>query len=153
LKPGGGEVTLKRSSAWLVRPAAQHERLVARGWDADQNQAPYRPLQLPVEQKIARSHFVIWAEGLLEVPAPAGSGKSSNNFDFPRDEPLSFLKGARARMPIAFIDFSGRVTPHGMLPFSPIFLRHELDGRCAGQLELKRSFGTRMSESKSKSLG
>ena len=47
-------------------PAAQHERLVARGWDADQIKHRIAA-QLPVEQKIARSHFVIWAEGLLEV--------------------------------------------------------------------------------------
>jgi len=47
-------------------PAAQHERLIARGWDADQIQRRIAA-QLPVEQKIARSHFVIWTEGRLEV--------------------------------------------------------------------------------------
>ena len=47
-------------------PAAQQERLAARGWDADQIRQRVAA-QLPVEQKIARSHFVIWTEGLLEV--------------------------------------------------------------------------------------
>ncbi|MDD5139314.1 MAG: dephospho-CoA kinase [Verrucomicrobiales bacterium] len=46
--------------------AAQQERLAARGWDADQVRHRIAA-QLPVEQKIARSHFVIWTEGLLEV--------------------------------------------------------------------------------------
>ena len=47
-------------------PTAQLERLAARGWDADQTRQRIAA-QLPVEQKIARSHYVIWAEGLLEV--------------------------------------------------------------------------------------
>lgn len=47
-------------------PAAQSQRLAVRGWDADQIQRRIAA-QLPVEQKIARSHFVIWTEGLLEV--------------------------------------------------------------------------------------
>lgn len=47
-------------------PAAQHERLAARGWD--KAQIKHRiAAQMPVEQKIARSHFVLWTEGLLEV--------------------------------------------------------------------------------------
>ena len=46
--------------------AAQSERLAARGWNADQIRNRIAA-QLPVEQKIARSHFVIWTEGLLEV--------------------------------------------------------------------------------------
>ena len=47
-------------------PGAQTERLVARGWNADQIRNRIAA-QLPVEEKIARSHFVIWTEGLLEV--------------------------------------------------------------------------------------
>lgn len=47
-------------------PATQHERLAARGWDTDQIKRRIAA-QMPVEQKIARSHFVIWTEGLLEA--------------------------------------------------------------------------------------
>jgi dephospho-CoA kinase len=46
--------------------AAQHERLVARGWDVEQIKHRIAA-QFSVEQKIARSHFVVWTEGLLEV--------------------------------------------------------------------------------------
>ena len=49
-------------------PVAQAERLVARGWNADQIQRRLAA-QLPVEQKIARAHFVIWTEGPLEASA------------------------------------------------------------------------------------
>jgi dephospho-CoA kinase len=45
-------------------PAGQHERLRARGWDADQVQGRIAA-QWPTEQKMARSHFVIWTEGAL----------------------------------------------------------------------------------------
>jgi dephospho-CoA kinase len=47
-------------------PAAQLERLAARGWDSAQIECRIAA-QLPVEQKIARSDFVIWTEGLHEV--------------------------------------------------------------------------------------
>ena len=47
-------------------PAAQRERLAARGWNAEQIHQRIAA-QLPVEQKIARSHYVIWTEGLLAV--------------------------------------------------------------------------------------
>jgi dephospho-CoA kinase len=43
-------------------PAAQHERLAARGWSAEQIRQRIAA-QLPVEQKIARSHYVLWTEG------------------------------------------------------------------------------------------
>ena len=47
-------------------PASQRARLAARGWTAEQ--AGQRiAAQMPVEQKIARAHFVIWTEGILEV--------------------------------------------------------------------------------------
>jgi dephospho-CoA kinase len=47
-------------------PAAQRERLLARGWNAEQIQRRIAA-QLPVEQKIARSQFVIWTEGAVEI--------------------------------------------------------------------------------------
>ncbi len=46
--------------------AGQRERLLARGWMADQIQGRVAA-QLPVEQKMSRSHFVIWSEGSPEV--------------------------------------------------------------------------------------
>lgn len=45
-------------------PAAQRERLRARGWPADQIHGRIAA-QWPVEQKIARARFVVWTEGLL----------------------------------------------------------------------------------------
>ena len=47
-------------------PAAQHDRLAARGWTAEQIRRR-RAAQLPVEEKIARAQFVIWTEGDLEM--------------------------------------------------------------------------------------
>lgn len=47
-------------------PAAQRDRLAARGWPPAQIRQRIAA-QLPVEQKLARSHFVIWSEGLPEV--------------------------------------------------------------------------------------
>ncbi|MGC9940596.1 MAG: dephospho-CoA kinase [Verrucomicrobiota bacterium] len=47
-------------------PAAQHERLRGRGWDPEQIRRRIAA-QMPVEQKIVRSHFVIWTEGLTAV--------------------------------------------------------------------------------------
>ena len=44
-------------------PAAQHQRLTARGWTLEQIRQRIAA-QWPVEQKIARSHFVLWTEGL-----------------------------------------------------------------------------------------
>jgi dephospho-CoA kinase len=44
--------------------AAQHGRLAARGWSPEQIRQRIAA-QLPVGQKIARSHFVLWAEGTL----------------------------------------------------------------------------------------
>lgn len=45
-------------------PAEQQERLRARGWPAEQIQGRIAA-QFPVEQKIARSHYVVWTEGSL----------------------------------------------------------------------------------------
>ena len=47
-------------------PSSQHERLQARGWSDDQIRRRIAA-QLPVEQKLARSHFVVWSEGRPEV--------------------------------------------------------------------------------------
>jgi dephospho-CoA kinase len=41
---------------------SQHQRLVARGWNADQIRQR-NAAQWPVEQKIARADFVVWTEG------------------------------------------------------------------------------------------
>jgi len=47
-------------------PAAQQERLAARGWSPAQI-SQRRAAQWPVDQKIARSHYVLWTEG--EMPS------------------------------------------------------------------------------------
>jgi dephospho-CoA kinase len=47
-------------------PAGQHERLRARGWTPEQIHGRIAA-QWPAEQKVARSHFVIWTEGALEI--------------------------------------------------------------------------------------
>jgi dephospho-CoA kinase len=47
-------------------PAAQRQRLLARGWGAEQIQQRIAA-QLPVEQKIARAGLVLWTEGAPEV--------------------------------------------------------------------------------------
>jgi len=48
--------------------ATQHQRLSARGWSDAEIEARNRA-QLPVEQKLARANYVIWAEGGLDVHA------------------------------------------------------------------------------------
>jgi dephospho-CoA kinase len=47
-------------------PASQHERLLARGWPEEQIHRRIAA-QMPVEQKMARSHFVVWTEGGSEI--------------------------------------------------------------------------------------
>jgi dephospho-CoA kinase len=49
-------------------PKAQHERLRARGWSSGQIEQRIAA-QMPVEQKITRSDFVIWTEGDLKAHA------------------------------------------------------------------------------------
>ena len=49
-------------------PATQQERLAARGWSPEQSRQRIAA-QLPVEQKIARAHFVLWTEGKLTAHA------------------------------------------------------------------------------------
>jgi dephospho-CoA kinase len=46
----------------------QRERLKARGWPAEQIDQRIRA-QLPVDEKIARSNYVIWTEASLEIHA------------------------------------------------------------------------------------
>jgi len=48
--------------------AAQRERLLARGWPSGQIQQRIAA-QLPVEEKIVRSHFVIWTDGSPDLHA------------------------------------------------------------------------------------
>jgi dephospho-CoA kinase len=47
-------------------PVAQHARLAARDWTPEQIRQRIAA-QMPVEQKLARSHFVVWSEGRPEV--------------------------------------------------------------------------------------
>jgi dephospho-CoA kinase len=60
----GAESYFEKIVCCACSPAAQHERLAARGWNADQIRQRIAA-QLPVDQKIARSHFVLWTEGSL----------------------------------------------------------------------------------------
>jgi dephospho-CoA kinase len=46
--------------------ATQHERLRARGWTPEQIEQR-RAAQMPIEEKMARSHRVIWTEGDMDV--------------------------------------------------------------------------------------
>ena len=54
-------------SIWCAacRPCSQQQRLAARGWTVD-HIVQRNAAQLPIEQKMARSHQVIWTEGRLE---------------------------------------------------------------------------------------
>ena len=60
----GAEPNFDKIICAACTPAARHERLAARGWTADQIRQRIAA-QLPVEQKIARSHFVLWTDGSL----------------------------------------------------------------------------------------
>lgn len=48
--------------------ATQQQRLLARGWSVEQIQQRLAA-QLPIAEKMARSHHVIWTEGGMEVHA------------------------------------------------------------------------------------
>jgi dephospho-CoA kinase len=48
--------------------ATQQERLLARGWSAEQIEQRNRA-QWPIEQKIARADYVVWTEAGLDVHA------------------------------------------------------------------------------------
>jgi len=54
-------------------PKSQDERLRARGWHSEQIEQRIAA-QMPVEQKIARSNFVIWTEGNLSSHAAQVEG-------------------------------------------------------------------------------
>ena len=47
---------------------AQHQRLIARGWNAEEIQQRIAA-QWPVEKKIAASDYVVWTDGDLESHA------------------------------------------------------------------------------------
>jgi dephospho-CoA kinase len=49
-------------------PATQRQRLLARGWSADQLEQRLRA-QWPIEQKIVTSDYLIWTEGSLDLHA------------------------------------------------------------------------------------
>jgi dephospho-CoA kinase len=49
-------------------PAAQRERLLARGWTAEQIDERIRA-QWPIEKKMLHSHFVVWTDSSLEAHA------------------------------------------------------------------------------------
>jgi dephospho-CoA kinase len=49
-------------------PATQEQRLLARGWSADECVRRIAA-QWPIENKLALAHFVIWTEGGLELHA------------------------------------------------------------------------------------
>ena len=48
--------------------ATQHQRLLARGWTPEQIEQRIAA-QLPIEEKMARAHHVIWTEGGMDVHA------------------------------------------------------------------------------------
>jgi dephospho-CoA kinase len=60
----GAEKEFDKVICVACSPAGQRERLRGRGWPADQIEGRITS-QLPVEQKMARSHYVIWTEGSL----------------------------------------------------------------------------------------
>jgi dephospho-CoA kinase len=60
----GAETSFDKIICVACSPAAQHARLSARGWPLDQIQGRLAA-QLPADQKMARSHFVLWTEGSL----------------------------------------------------------------------------------------
>ena len=64
----GAEPNFDKIICAACSPAAQQARLVARGWSPEQIRQRVAA-QLPVEQKIARSHFVLWTEGALSAHA------------------------------------------------------------------------------------
>ena len=61
----GAEKEFDKIICVACSPAGQRERLRGRGWPADQIEGRIAS-QLPAEQKMARSHYVIWTEGSLE---------------------------------------------------------------------------------------
>jgi len=62
----GAEPAFDKIICVACSAAAQRERLLARGWTPDQIRQRLAA-QWPIEQKIARSDFVIWTDGALDV--------------------------------------------------------------------------------------
>jgi dephospho-CoA kinase len=62
----GAEPDFDKIICVACSPAGQRARLQARGWSADQIHGRIAA-QLPVEEKMARSSFVLWTEGSLTV--------------------------------------------------------------------------------------
>lgn len=62
------ETQFKKIICVACSPAAQRHRLAIRGWSPEQISQRITA-QLPIEQKIARSHFVVWTEGALVAHA------------------------------------------------------------------------------------
>lgn len=60
------EASFDRVICLACSPASQQERLGARGWSRE-HISQRVGAQMPVEQKLARSHFVVWTEGAIEV--------------------------------------------------------------------------------------
>lgn len=60
----GAETSFDKIVCVACSSAEQQERLRARGWPAEQIQGRIAA-QLPIEQKVARAHHVIWTEGSL----------------------------------------------------------------------------------------
>jgi dephospho-CoA kinase len=61
----GAEADFDRVICVACSPAGQQARLRARGWPPEQVEGRIAA-QWPIEQKIARAHFVIWTEGSVE---------------------------------------------------------------------------------------
>ena len=64
----GAESELDAAVCLGCSQATQRQRLSARGWSADQIDQRIRA-QLPIEQKLAKSDYVIWTEAGLDVHA------------------------------------------------------------------------------------
>jgi len=62
----GAESAFDKIICVACSAAAQRERLLARGWPPDQI-GRRLAAQWPVHQKIARSDFVVWTDGALDV--------------------------------------------------------------------------------------
>jgi len=62
----GAESHFDRIICTACSPATQHERLAARGWTGEQARQRIHA-QMPADEKVARSHFVVWTDGTLEV--------------------------------------------------------------------------------------
>ena len=64
----GAEKELDRTICVACSEATQRERLLSRGWTAEQIEHRNRA-QLPIEEKLARADYVIWTEAGLELHA------------------------------------------------------------------------------------